>query len=157
MWLPTVSDRRHNAKVPLEHQIVQVGRDDRAQRRHLGAGLVLVEHVQGPLANGGSAQVRMVEATAVVRVQGDRLDAGSSLFRPGQQPAGAEAAVRGSTEPGLLDVAGFPQQPPVELTEHASSVWRQQSHRRVEQCLLVRSAHRRVTVPPVPQIGEMPQ
>src|SRR5258708_35520736 len=78
--------RGDDAVVRLENQIVQVTGRDGAKDRKLTRGVVSTEHVQGPIANSCSAQMRMVERCAEIRVKHDRRTSHAALLRPAELP-----------------------------------------------------------------------
>jgi hypothetical protein len=64
---------------------------DRTEGGQLGGSLVLVEHVEWPVADGPAPQVRVGGSDAEVGTNHDRLETGSLLLWPGECPDRAEA------------------------------------------------------------------
>jgi hypothetical protein len=63
-----------------------VGRHHRAKGRQLGRRLLLVEHVERPVAGCACLRVRVVRSRAVIGADDDRADPGGVLLGPRQSP-----------------------------------------------------------------------
>src|SRR5205807_3917970 len=66
---------RDDADIPpeLEHEVVELSRRDGPQGGQLCRRLVLVEHVERPVAQGAPLKVRVVEAGSIGRADDDRV------------------------------------------------------------------------------------
>ena len=73
-----------DANVPavMEDEVVNIRRCNGAQRGQLCRRLLLIEHVERPVSDGSTPQMRMEEPAAKVRAYDDRVDTGSLLLRP---------------------------------------------------------------------------
>ncbi len=80
----SVENRRNDADVPaeMEDEVVNIRRCNGAQRGQLCRRLLLIEHVERPVSDGSTPQMRMEEPAAKVRAYDDRVDTGSLLLRP---------------------------------------------------------------------------
>src|SRR5436190_18592100 len=84
--VPSVQDGRNDAIVTLEDQVVKVGRRHRTQGRQLCRRLLLVEHIERPIADGACLQMRVVSSSAVIGADDYRVDSGGLLLGPRKSP-----------------------------------------------------------------------
>jgi GNAT superfamily N-acetyltransferase len=78
----SAQDRRDDAVVALEDQVVDVGRRYGTHGGQLCCRLLLVEHVERPIADCATLQMRVVSCGAVEGTDDDRVDTGSMLLWP---------------------------------------------------------------------------
>src|SRR5258706_14078074 len=132
----SVHDGRNDAVVTLENQVVEVRRGHRPQCRQLCDRLLLVEHIERPVAGGASLQVRVVGGDAVVGADNDRVDPGGSLLRPRQSPDRLDATLA-TAHACSGHLAGAEQQVHVDLVEWPPCVRVEQRDGRGEEPFLV--------------------
>src|SRR5215211_1129906 len=71
-----------NVPAELEDQVLELGRSDGTHRRQLCGGLLVVEHVERPIADAAALQMGVEKSEAVVGADDERLDAGGLLVWP---------------------------------------------------------------------------
>jgi hypothetical protein len=65
-----IGHRRDDSIVCAVDQIVQITRRDGSEYGSLGGGIFVVEHIQGPILNGRTSEVRVME----INFRYNRLD-----------------------------------------------------------------------------------
>ena len=71
-----------NVAAELQDQVLELRRRDGAHRGKLRGGLIGVEHVERPIADGAALQMGVEKSDAEVGADRERRDAGGLLLRP---------------------------------------------------------------------------
>jgi hypothetical protein len=120
---------------------VDVGRRDGTHGGQLRRRLLIVEHIEGPIADGATLQMRMVRSRAEEGADHDGVDTGGLLLGPGQCPYGIKAAAPALHSAGD-QLAGAEQQMGVDLVECLPGVRIKQLDSCGEQAFLIPSGAR---------------